>query len=147
MAARSPLLRVNSLRSFDYTSRRATSTTCWTNTNSKPATPARQRAFLEALIDYLLRHRSLVAYVSRDLAVLARPAIAERADERRRRMEQLLTGTDLDSNGRVRVSVAVGGLQAAISQHPDASSEHLREALRETARILLLPRRRTPAAR
>ena len=88
-----------------------------------------------------------MVYLSRDLAMRARPAIAERADERRRRMEQLLTGTDLDSNGRVRVSVAFGGLQAAVSQDPDASSEQLREALLETARILLGPRRRTPAAR
>ena len=119
------------LRSFGYTSRRATSTSSWTSTNSKPATPARQLAFLEAFIDYLLRHRSLVVYVSRDLAVLARPAIAERADERRRRMEQLLTGTDLDFNGRVRVSVAFGGLQAAISQAP---RRQLRAAARSAAR-------------
>jgi hypothetical protein len=62
------------LRSFGYTSRRATSTSCWTSTNNKPATPARQRAFLDAFIDYLLRHRSLVVYAPRDLAVLARPA-------------------------------------------------------------------------
>jgi len=71
--------------------------------------------------------------------VLARPAIAERADERRRRMEQQLTGTDLDFNGHVRVPVAFGRLQAAIPQHPDTSSEQLREALLETARILLRP--------
>ena len=120
------------LRSFGYTSRRATSTSCWTSTNNKPATPARQRAFLEAFIDHLLRHRSLVVSVFRDLAVLARPAIGERADERRRRMEQLLTGTDLDFNRRVRVSVAFGGLQAAISQHPDASQ--LRAAAQSAAR-------------
>jgi hypothetical protein len=37
-----------------------------------------------------------VVYLSRDLAMRARPAIAERAGERRRRIEQLLTGTHLN---------------------------------------------------
>jgi hypothetical protein len=45
------------------------------------------------------------------------------------------------------VSVAFGRLQAAISQHPDTNPEQLRGALLETARILLRPLRRTPAAR
>jgi AcrR family transcriptional regulator len=114
--------------------------------DQEPGGPARHRAFLEAYIDYLLRHRRLLVYVSRDLAVLGRPAIAERADEHRRRLEQLLIGTELDFNGRVRVSVAFGGLQAAIVQHPDASSNELREALLEAARTLLRHRRRATGA-
>jgi AcrR family transcriptional regulator len=112
-----------------------------------PGTPARQRAFLEAYVDYLLRHRRLLVYITRDLAVLGRPAIAERADEHRRRLEHLLTGTELDFNGHVRLSVAFGGLQAAIVQHPEASSDDLREALLEAARILLRPPHRTARGR
>jgi AcrR family transcriptional regulator len=113
----------------------------------EPVTPSRQRAFLEAYIDYVLHNRHLVVYITRDLAVLGRPAIAERADEHRRRLEQMLIGTELDFNGQVRAAVAFGGVQAAIAQHPDASSDELRKALLEAARTLLRPRRRTAAAR
>ena len=111
-----------------------------------PAAPARQRAFLEAYIDYLLRHRRLMVYISRDLAVLGRPAIAARAREHHRRLERLLMGSELDFNGHVRVSVAFGGLQAAIVQHPDATPGELREALLDAASTLLR-RRRSATAR
>ena len=53
-------------------------------------TPARRRAFLSAYIDHLLRHRALVVYISRDLAVLSRPVIAEHAQQRQCRREALL---------------------------------------------------------
>jgi AcrR family transcriptional regulator len=109
-----------------------------------PPTPARQRAFLEAYIDFLLTHRALMVYISRDLAVLGRPPIAGRSREHRVRLEQLVSGTELDFNGHVRVSVAFGGLQAAIVQHPDAGAEELREALLEAGRALLRPPRKAP---
>jgi hypothetical protein len=84
----------------------------------EPVTPARQRAFLEAYIDYVLQNRHLVVYVTRDLAVLGRPAIAKRAHEHRRRLEQMLIGTELDFNDQVRAAVAFGGVQARSPSTP-----------------------------
>jgi AcrR family transcriptional regulator len=105
-------------------------------------TAGRRRAFLDAYIDYLLRHRALIVYISQDLAVLSRPAFAGPADERRRRLGALLLGADLGFGDRVRVAMALGGLQAAIVQHPDAPTDELRQALHDAARTLLRTRPR-----
>jgi AcrR family transcriptional regulator len=106
------------------------------------STAGRRRAFLDAYIDYLLRHRALIVYISQDLAVLSRPAFAGHAEERRRRLGALLLGSDLGFADRVRVAMAFGGLQAAIVQHPGAPTDELRQALHDAARTLLRTRPR-----
>lgn len=105
-------------------------------------TTGHRRRFVNDYIDYLLNHRQLIAYISRDLATLAHPSIAEGNRERQARVQAMLIGTDLDFNDQIRVAVAFGGIQAAIAQHPNADREQLREALLDTAAALLRPRRR-----
>ena len=109
-------------------------------------TPARRRQFMADYLDYLLRHRRLIAYISSDLATLAHPAMAG-SRERRARMETMLAGDDLDFADRVRVTIAFGGISHAIARNPDADTAELREALLAAATPLLRPRRhgRAPA--
>jgi AcrR family transcriptional regulator len=104
-------------------------------------TPARRRQFMADYLDYLLRHRRLIAYISRDLATLAHPAMTTGSRERRERMEAMLAGDGLDFADQVRVAMAFGGIQAAIAQNPDADTIQLREALLAAAAPLLRPRR------
>jgi AcrR family transcriptional regulator len=106
-------------------------------------TPARRREFMQQYLDYFLRQRRLIAYISRDLATLAHPAISAGNEERRARVEAMLAGSDLDFNDQVRVTMAFGGIQAAIAQYPDADEKELREALLNASEVLLRPRRAT----
>ncbi len=107
-------------------------------------TPARRRQFMGDYVDYLLRHRQLIAYISRDLATLAHPVIADGNRERRARVEAMLIGADLEFDDQIRVAMAFGGIQAAIAQYPDTDEAQLREALCGAAATLLRPRRRSP---
>jgi AcrR family transcriptional regulator len=110
----------------------------------EPDSPARRRRFMEEYLDYLLRHRRLIAYISRDLATLAHPVISSGNLERRARVEATLAGADLDFNDEVRVGMAFGGMQAVIAQYPDADEGQLRDALLEATTVLLRPRRGKP---
>ena len=110
-------------------------------------TPARRKEFMRQYLDYFLRQRRLIAYISRDLATLAHPAISAGNEERRARMEALLAGADLDFSDQVRVTMAFGGMQAAIAQYPDADETELREALLDAGAALLRPRRAAATSR
>jgi AcrR family transcriptional regulator len=103
--------------------------------------PSRRRQFMQDYLDYLLRHRRLIGYISRDLATLAHPAISSGNLARRERIGALLAGADLDFNDQVRVAMAFGGFQSVIAQYPDADEAQLREALIDAATVLLRPRR------
>ena len=104
-------------------------------------TPARRRRFMADYLDYLLRHRQLIAYISSDLATLAHPAMAA-SHERREQMVAMLAGDDLDFADQVRVTIAFGGISHAIARNPGADTAELREALLAAASPLLRPRRR-----
>jgi AcrR family transcriptional regulator len=86
----------------------------------EPDTPARRKEFMKQYLDYYLRQRRLVAFISRDLATLAHPAFSAGIVVRRARMVAILAVSDLDFSDRVRVTMAFGGMQAAIAQYPDA---------------------------
>ena len=62
-------------------------------------------------------------------------------------MEALLAGADLDFSDQVRVTMAFGGMQAAIAQYPDADETELREALLDAGAALLRPRRAAAKSR
>jgi AcrR family transcriptional regulator len=104
-------------------------------------TPARRKQFMKQYLDYFLRQRRLIAYISRDLATLAHPAISAGNEERRARVEAILAGSDLDFRDQVRVAMAFGGMQAAIAQYPDADEAELRAALLDAGAALLRPLR------
>jgi AcrR family transcriptional regulator len=109
--------------------------------SGEPDSPARRRQFLKLYLDYFLRQRRLIAYISRDLATLAHPALSSGNEQRRARVEAMLAGSDLDFGDRVRITMAFGGMQAAIAQYPDADEAELREALLDAGAALLRPRR------
>jgi AcrR family transcriptional regulator len=102
-----------------------------------PGVRAPRHVFVERYVDYLLRHRRVIAYVSQDLACVAHPAIASGHRERRARMEAALADGELDFREQVRVAMAFGGIQAVIARHPAADAAELRQALLEAAGSLL----------
>jgi AcrR family transcriptional regulator len=108
-----------------------------------PDTPARRRRFVDDYLDFLLRHRRLIAYTFRDLATLAHPAVASGSSARRARMEATLGGDDLDFNEQVRIAMIFGGMHACIARYTESDAEALREALLDAAGTLLRPGRRS----
>jgi AcrR family transcriptional regulator len=111
-----------------------------------PDTPARRRRFIEAYLEFLMRHRRWIAYVIRDLATLAHPAIRVGARERRDRMEALLAGPDRDDlNAKIQASIVFGGVHAVVAQYPTWDPDQLRAAMLDTVSVLLRPRRRALA--
>src|SRR5437879_5527040 len=71
--------------------------------SAEPDTPARRKKFMVRFLDHLLRQRRLTAYITRDLATLAHPAISSGNEERRARISAMLAGSDLDFKEQVRV--------------------------------------------
>jgi AcrR family transcriptional regulator len=116
---------------------------------ARPQNTARRRRFVEDYLDYLLRHRRLMAYMSRDIATLAHPVIATGNRRRRERIEALLAGHEVGFGDQIRAAMAFGGIQAVIVQYPDVDAAELRAALLRAASTLLragTPGRRRPAA-
>lgn len=108
-----------------------------------PETPARRRKFVEAYLDFLMRHRRWIAYIFRDLTTLAHPAIRAGTDERRARMEALLAGADRDDFGaQIRAAMVFAGMHGVVVQYRAADTEQLRAAMLDTVGMLLRPRRR-----
>ncbi len=111
-----------------------------------PDTPARRRRFIEDYLDYLLRHRRLIAYMARDLAGLAH-VLASAEGDWRARVEAIAAGDELNFHEQVRVTMAFRGIGAVIAQYPDADTAELRQALLNATRALLRTRnRRQPPA-
>ncbi len=110
-------------------------------------TPGQRRRFMGDYLDHLLSYRRLIAYMVRDLAILAHPTIAAASADRRVRIEAMLAGDHLDFNEQIRVAMAFRGIGGVIAQYPDADTAELREALLDAARALLRtrPRRQPPA--
>jgi AcrR family transcriptional regulator len=104
-------------------------------------TPAERRHFMEDYLDYLLAHRRLLAFVVRDLASLAHPALSAGSQRRQARVNAMLAGDHLDFNEQIRVALAFHGIGSVIAQNPDADAERLRAALMDAAQSLLRPRR------
>ena len=111
----------------------------------RPRSPAQRRRFAEAYIDLLLGQRRLIAYMASDLAVLAHPAVAAGHRERRQRLEAMLMDDALSFKERIRVTMALKGIAGTLAQNPDADTAELREALLESAGVLLRARPRPRA--
>ncbi len=111
----------------------------------RPRTPGHRRRFAEAYIDLLLGQRRLIAYMASDLAVLAHPAVAAGHCERHARLEALLMDEALSFRERIRVTMALKGIAGTLAENPDADAVELREALLESAGVLLRARPRTRA--
>jgi AcrR family transcriptional regulator len=113
-----------------------------------PDTPAARRQLVEDYLDFLLRHRRVIAYMFRDLATLAHPAVASGSGRRRARLQALLANDELDFNEQVRIAMVFGGMHAVIAQYPERDGPELREALLGASNTLLRPQfRRRPRQR
>jgi AcrR family transcriptional regulator len=111
-----------------------------------PDTPARRRKFVEAYLEFLMRHRRWIAYVIRDLATLAHPALRAGTQARRERMEALLAGPERDDfNATIQAAIVFGGMHAVVAQYPTSDAAELRAAMLDAVGVLLRPRRRGPA--
>jgi len=110
-----------------------------------PDTPAQRRRFVEDYLDFLLRHRPLIAYMTQDLALLARPEMAAASADHRKRVGAMLAGDGLDFTEQIRVAMALRGIGGVIAQYPDAETSELREALLDATRALLRGGRRRPS--
>jgi AcrR family transcriptional regulator len=109
-----------------------------------PDTPARPRRFVEAYLDFLLRHRRLIGYSFQDLATLAHPAVRSRSKGLQLRMEALLLGSERAFGEQIRVSMVFGGMHTVIAQHPNAEATALRLAMLDAVAALLRPGLRGP---
>src|SRR5437764_11789 len=70
---------------------------------------------VRALIDLLLAHRPVVAWLTRDLAALAQPGIGARVAANTERLQRLLAGADPGGVGQVRAAAAVGALTRPVA--------------------------------
>jgi AcrR family transcriptional regulator len=80
-----------------------------------PLDAATRRELLSALIDLLLAHRPVVAWLTRDLSALAQPGIGARVAANTDRLQRLLAGADQSVAGHVRAAAAVGALTRPIA--------------------------------
>ena len=78
-------------------------------TDGPLAAPAR-REVVGALVDLLLAHRPVVAWLTRDLTALAQPEIGARIADNGDRLQRLLGGAETGAAGQVRAAAAVGAL-------------------------------------
>ena len=80
-----------------------------------PLDAATRRELVRALIDLLLAHRPVVAWLTRDLAALAQPGIGARVAANTERLQRLLAGADPGGVGQVRAAAAVGALTRPVA--------------------------------
>jgi AcrR family transcriptional regulator len=85
-----------------------------------------RRELTGALIDLLLAHRPVVAWLTRDLSALAQPAIGERVEANTERLQRLLAGSDQSVAGQVRAAAAVGALTRPVAVLNDVHLSDLR---------------------
>ena len=91
-------------------------------------------------VDYLLRHRRVATYLTRDATAMSNPLLVEKGAQLRGQVEAMLLGADVDVDelgtfwGAATVQALAGAL---ISSPPDVSEEWLREELTELGGQLL----------
>ena len=91
-----------------------------------PLDDAARRELTSALIDLLLAHRPVVAWLTRDLSALAQPEIGERVEANTERLQRLLAGSDQSMAGQVRAAAAVGALTRPVAVLNDVHLSDLR---------------------
>ncbi|WP_243737687.1 TetR/AcrR family transcriptional regulator [Blastococcus xanthinilyticus] len=95
---------------------------------------ARRRGGLDVAgyVDYLLRHRRVAAYLTRDPTAMSRPGLVEKGTRMREQVEAMLLGGDGDDLGNLWGAATLQALAGALlAAPPDASEEWLREELTE----------------
>jgi AcrR family transcriptional regulator len=89
-------------------------------------------------VDYLLRHRRVATYLTRDATAMSHPLLVERGTRLRGQVEGMLLGRDVDDLGTVWGAAMLQALAGALmSAPPEVSEEWLREELTELGAHLL----------
>ncbi|MGY2077604.1 MULTISPECIES: TetR/AcrR family transcriptional regulator [unclassified Blastococcus] len=89
-------------------------------------------------VDYLLRHRRVAAYLTRDATAMSRPGLVEKGTKLRGQVEAGLLGGDGDALGTVWGAATLQALAGALlAAPPDVPEEWLREELTELGAHLL----------
>jgi AcrR family transcriptional regulator len=106
--------------------------------DARPHRAGRRGVEVARYVDYLLRHRRVAAYLTRDATAMTRPAVLERATSLRGRVEAMLLGGDVDDQGTVWGAATMQALAGAlIAAPPEVPEEWLREELTELGAHLL----------
>jgi AcrR family transcriptional regulator len=107
----------------------------------------RREAALRAYVDYLLRHRQVAAFLSRDVAAVAQPEVREPMEALTRTVRSLLTAGSkgqADPRAPMWAAATLRGLsEALLTAPPDCAEQWLREQLLELGRQMLAGYRRT----
>jgi AcrR family transcriptional regulator len=101
--------------------------------------PHRPRGIeLAGYVDYLLRHRRVAAYLTRDATAMSRPVLVEKAAQLRGQVEAMLLGGDADDLGTFWGAATLQALAGALmAAPPDVPETWLREELTELGAHLL----------
>ena len=102
-----------------------------------PRDTARQKLALQAFVEYLLRHRSTAAWLSRDAAAMTRPSVWERARDTERRLDALLTVGSSDPLARFWTGAITRAVSGAVLTLPDADEAWLRAEIAELSTHLI----------
>ncbi|HEU4783615.1 MAG TPA: helix-turn-helix domain-containing protein [Ktedonobacterales bacterium] len=100
-------------------------------------TPLARQEVVYSLTDLLLAHRSVVAWLARDLTALAQPEIGDRIAALAAHLQRLLAGADSSLVGQVRVAAAIGALMGPLVAL-DALDTQALGALRDTLVVAAL---------
>ena len=89
-------------------------------------------------VDYLLRHRRVAAYLTRDATAMSHPVLVEKGAQLRGQVEAMLLGGDVDDLGTVWGAATLQALAGALlAAPPEVPEEWLREELTELGAHML----------
>ena len=98
---------------------------------------ARRRQGLAAYIDYLITHRRVVAWLSRDVAAVSHPGVLPRAYAINQRVNQLFTATSEDPVARVWSAAIVQALSGPMQAEVALTDDELRTELEHIGDTLI----------
>lgn len=105
---------------------------------ARPHRGVRRTAELTEYVDFLLRNRRVMAFITRDAAAMSRPVVVAQGVALRDRVEALLLGhAEDDRLARFWVSGTMQAMAGALLSCPDAPEEWLREELVEVGSHVL----------
>lgn len=97
---------------------------------------ARRTRALDGYVDYLIRHRRVSTWLSRDVAALTHPVVVERVADFQTRMDGLILAGD-DAQARIWGSALYQALNGAVFSAAGVGNEELREELTRMGRHMI----------
>ncbi|MGA8851578.1 MAG: helix-turn-helix domain-containing protein [Aeromicrobium sp.] len=107
-----------------------------TEAESVHAESTRRKKALSLYIDYLIGHRRVAAWLSRDGAALGNPAVWEPAQRLTGRIDAMITSSSPDAQALVWGSAITQALTGAVLAPTELSDDELRTELHEIGEFL-----------